>query len=94
MGHALSRKLKNVTVAEPAGHEPLVERTRPIALVRWEDGESENLSEGDLRRLVEEYWASGREVPTELQNALRQFELYPLSQREQPAKPKDRPPRT
>jgi hypothetical protein len=88
MSEFVPKKVKSVTVAEPASHDPLVERTHPMALVRWEDGESEILSEAELRRLIDRYRAVGQEIPTDLQNGLRQFEFYPLSQREQPTKPK------
>jgi hypothetical protein len=59
-----------------------------MALVRWQDADSEILSESGLRNLVEAYWAAGLEVLTELKNGLRQFELYPSTQREHPAESK------
>jgi hypothetical protein len=67
---ALSREVKSCSVATSAGPNESLDAARPMALVRWEDGDSQILSEAGLRHLVEDYRAAGLEVPTELQNGL------------------------
>jgi hypothetical protein len=77
-------KIERCTVEIPDPGESASGK-RPVALVRWEDGEISMLGEDEVRELAAAFQRAGHEIPVAVQNGLRQFELYPLSQREHPA---------